>query len=156
TVRDSTGAVVPGAAITLVNLETGITAQTATSQSGEYEFPSVRVGRYKVTAEKAGFANALANDIGMNGNARQRVELTLLPTQGTEAGEVRGAVVAVETDSSQRGQIITNAQAVELPLNGREYSQLVLLTSGVRQSAVGTGSISTNREGSFNVNGLRS
>jgi hypothetical protein len=155
-VRDSSGAVVPGTVVTLTNIETGISAQTTSNEGGEYEFPSVRVGRYKVEAEKSGFAKALASDIVMNVSARQRVDLTLSPLQATESVQVSGAAISVETDSSQRGQIITNTQAVELPLNGREYSQLVLLTSGVRQSAVGTGSISTNREGSFNVNGLRS
>ena len=59
-------------------------------------------------------------------------------------------------DSSQRGQVITHEQAVALPLNGREYSALALLTTGVRLSALNTGSASTVREGSFNVNGLRS
>src|SRR5262249_51634375 len=85
-----------------------------------------------------------------------RVDLTLSVAKANESVEVSATPVLLETDSSQRGQIISKTQAVELPLNGREYSQLVLLTSGVRQSAVGTGSISTNREGSFNINGLRS
>src|SRR5262249_13436222 len=85
-----------------------------------------------------------------------RVDLTLSVARATGSVEVSAAPVLLETDSSQRGQLVSKTQAVELPLNGREYSQLVLLTSGVRQSAVGTGSVSTNREGSFNVNGLRS
>ena len=156
TVRDSTGAVVSGANVTLTNIETGISAQVSTTGTGEYEFPAVRVGQYKLTAEKQGFSKAGADNVAVNVSARQRVDLTLAPAQAAETVEVTGAVSLVETDSSQRGQIVTKSQAVELPLNGREYSQLVLLTSGVRQSAVGTASISTNREGSFNVNGLRS
>jgi len=155
-VRDSTGALVSGANVTLTNLETGISAQSTTTDAGQYEFPSVRVGRYKIVVEKQGFAKAIADDVVVNVSARQRVDLTLSPAQATESVEVNDAVSLVETDSSQRGQIVSKTQAVELPLNGREYSQLVLLTSGVRQSAVGTGSVSTNREGSFNVNGLRS
>ena len=156
TVRDSTGAVVAGANVTLTNLETGISAQASTNGAGEYEFPALRVGQYKVTAEKQGFTKGAADNVAVNVSARQRVDLTLSPAQASESVEVTSAVSLVETDSSQRGQIVTKSQAVELPLNGREYSQLVLLTSGVRQSAVGTASISTNREGSFNVNGLRS
>src|SRR5262249_53550386 len=118
--------------------------------------PAVRVGQYKILAEKAGFAKAFADHITVNVSARQRVDLTLSPAQAAESVEVTDAASLVETDSSHPAPIVTKSQAVELPLNGREYSQLVLLTSGVRQSAVGTASISTNREGSFNVNGLRS
>ena len=155
-VRDGTGAVVPGTLITLINLDTGIQAQVNTTSSGEFEFPSVKVGRYKLEAQKSGFSTAIANDLVINVSARRRVDLTLTPAQSSESIEVTATAVSLETDSSQRGQLISKTQAVELPLNGREYSQLVLLTSGVRQSAVGTGSVSTNREGSFNVNGLRS
>src|SRR5437868_9794681 len=72
----------------------------------------------------------------------------------TEAIEVTGTRPLLETDTSQRGQVITAKQAMELPLIGREYSALVLLSTGVRLSALNTGG-STPREGAFNVNGLR-
>lgn len=156
TVRDVSGAVVANAKVKLTNLETGIAVETATNEIGEYSFPAVRVGRYKVAAEQTGFTPAVASDVNVDVSTRRRVDLELRPLQAAESVEVVAAPLLVETDSSQRGQIISSTQAVELPLNGREYSQLVLLTTGVRQSAVGTGSISTNREGSFNINGLRS
>src|SRR5262245_30563080 len=156
TVHDATGAVVVGANVTLTNLETGISAQTVTNDTGDYWFASVRVGRYKLTAEKTGFAIASASDVAVDVSTGRRVEFQLKPARMSESVEVTAAAAVVETDSSQRAQVVSKTQAIELPLNGREYSQLVLLTSGVRQSAVGTGSISTNREGSFNVNGLRS
>ena len=88
--------------------------------------------------------------------SRQRVDLRMNVGQMAEAVEVTAAASPLETDSSQRGQVITHEQAVALPLNGREYSSLVLLTTGARLSALNTGSASTVREGSFNVNGLRS
>jgi hypothetical protein len=156
TVRDNTGAVVPGATVTLTNLDTGITATRMTDTNGSYEFMTVRVGRYKVTAELQGFSTALADNIQVTVGARQRVELQLTPGNLTETVEVVGAATRLETDSSQRGQIITSVQAVQLPLNGREYSSLALLSPGVRLSALNTGSSQTVREGSFNVNGLRS
>jgi hypothetical protein len=156
TVRDSSGAVIVGANVTLTNLDTGISAQTVTNETGDYSFASVRVGRYKLTAEKAGFAVATADDVTADVSARRRVDFQLEPARRSESVEVTAVPALVETDSSQRAQVVSKTQATELPLNGREYSQLVLLTSGVRQSAVGTGSISTNREGSFNINGLRS
>ena len=66
-----------------------------------------------------------------------------------------GGVKTLETDTSQRGQVVSGRQAAELPLNGREYSALAQLSPGVRLSALNTGGL-TPREGSFNVNGLRS
>ena len=157
TVRDNTGAIVPGATVTLTNLDTGVEIVRVSDANGNFEFITVRVGRYKVTAELEGFAIALADGIDVAVGARQRVDLSLRPGNVTETVEVTAAVTRLETDSSQRGQVITAKQAVELPLNGREYSMLVMLSPGVRNiSSIGTGSTVNPREGSFNVNGLRS
>lgn len=156
TVKDNTGAVVPGATVTLTNLDTGIAVTRVSDGLGNFEFVTVRAGRYKVTAELQGFSIALADDVQVTVGARQRVELQLTPGSLTETVEVVGAATQLETDSSQRGHVVTGEQAVELPLNGREYSALALASPGVRLSALNTGSASTVREGSFNVNGLRS
>ena len=156
TVRDNTGGVVPGATVTLTNLETGVTTVRVTEANGSFEFMTVRIGRYKVAAELQGFATAVADNVQVNVGARQRVDLALSPGQVNETVQVVGATQVLETDSSQRGQLISGRQAVELPLNGREYSALALLSPGVRLSALSTGSAVTSREGSFNVNGLRS
>ncbi|MBI3683857.1 MAG: TonB-dependent receptor [Acidobacteria bacterium] len=155
TVRDKTGAVMPGARITLTNLETGIRAEKNTDENGNYEFFTVRTGRYKVSAEKSGFATAFADGVLVSVNTRQRVDLEMAVGQVAESIEVTDAVRLVETDSSQRGQSVKAKQILELPLNGRAYSSLVLLTTGVRSSLLSTGG-ATPREGSFNVNGLRS
>jgi len=155
-VKDKTGAVVPGATVTLLNRETGVAQSKVTDPQGNYEFFTVRIGTYKVSAELQGFAPAAADGVRVTVGSRQRVDLTLTPGQLSEAVEVTSEVSVLEKDSSQRGQVITHEQAVALPLNGREYSALALLTSGVRLSALNTGSASTVREGSFNVNGLRS
>ncbi|MFO7692904.1 MAG: carboxypeptidase regulatory-like domain-containing protein, partial [Vicinamibacterales bacterium] len=156
TVKDNTGGVVPGATVTLMNLDTGVTTIRVTEANGSFEFMTVRIGRYKVTAELQGFATAVADNLQVNVGARQRVDLQLSPGQLTETVEVVAATTLLETDSSQRAQLITGKQAVELPLNSREYSALALLSPGVRLSALSTGSSITVREGSFNVNGMRS
>jgi hypothetical protein len=157
TVKDDSGGVIPGATVTLTNLETGIAVTRVTDVNGSYEFQTVRIGRYKVTAEIEGFSVALADNVEATVGARQRVDLTMKPGALSETIEVVGATTRLETDSSQRGQVITAEQAVELPLNGREYSGLVMLSPGVRNvSSIGTGSNANPREGSFNINGLRS
>jgi hypothetical protein len=156
TVRDATGAVVPGATVTLLNVDTGVSQNKATDADGNFEFFTVRIGTYRVSAELSGFTPAAVEGVRVTIGSRQRVDMRMNVGQVAEAVEVTAAVSPLETDSSQRGQVITNEQAVALPLNGREYSALVLLTTGARLSALNTGSASTVREGSFNVNGLRS
>ena len=155
TVTDSSGAAVADAAITLTNVETGVSQTRNTDTSGNFEFVTVRIGIYVITAEKPGFAVALAQNIQLSVGTRQRVDLALQVGQISERVEVTATATRLETETSQRGQLITGEQTRALPLNGREYSALTLLTTGVRLSALNTGGF-TPREGSFNVNGLRS
>jgi Carboxypeptidase regulatory-like domain/TonB dependent receptor/TonB-dependent Receptor Plug Domain len=155
TVTDGSSGVVADVLITATNVDTGVTTTRRTDANGHYEFVTLRIGNYLVTAEKAGFAIALAENIRLEVGARLRVDLGLQVGQLTERVEVSAVASLLETDTSQRGQIITGEQTRALPLNGREYSALALLTTGVRLSALNTGGF-TPREGSFNVNGLRS
>jgi hypothetical protein len=154
-VRDATGGVVPNATVTLTNTATGISVKKTTDAEGNYEFFTVRPGIYVVTAEQTGFAMALVDNVQVQVAARMRVDLQMSLGQLSERVEVTAASPLVETDTSQRGQVISGEQTRALPLNGREYSSLALLTTGVRQSAIGRGT-GTPREGAFNVNGLRS
>jgi Carboxypeptidase regulatory-like domain/TonB-dependent Receptor Plug Domain len=146
TVRDSSGAVVPEATVTLTNTATGVSFVKISNGEGNYEFVTVKPGIYLVTAEKTGFALALV----------ENVDLQMAVGQLTEKVVVTAASPLIETDTSQRGQVIGGAQMQALPLNGREYSSLALLTTGVRQSALNRSTNSTPREGAFNANGLRS
>jgi hypothetical protein len=155
TVRDATAAVVPDAAVTLTNVATGVSSTKTTNSEGTYEFFTVRAGSYIVTAEKSGFAVALVDNVQVEVGGRLRIDLQMTVGQVAEKVEVSARAPLLETDTSQRGQVITGEQTAALPLNGREYSALTLLTTGVRLSALNRGS-GTLREGSFNVNGLRS
>ncbi len=154
TVKDRSDAVVTGARVTLTNADTGFTSTKDTDENGNYEFVNVRVGRYKLVAEKTGFSNATAENVTVNVNARQRVDLIMTVGQITESVSVSANVSIVEADSSERGQVIETKKIVELPLNGRNYSDLALLSPGVRRSAYAVAN--PPREGSFNVNGQRS
>ena len=151
TVRDSSGGVVPGATVTLKNAATGIAATAVTDENGSYQFLNVRIGTYSVRAELQGFSVAEAENFAVTVNARQRVDLTLRIGNVGETVVVTGAAKLLETESSDRGQVIGKEQIVNLPLNGRAYADLALLSPGVRRSA-----ISDSRDASFNVNGLRS
>ena len=151
TVRDSSGAVVPGATVTLKNVSTGITANAVSDANGDYQFLNVRVGNYTVRAELQGFSVAEAESFAVTVNARLRVDLTLAVGSVGETVVVTGAARLLETESSDRGTVIGNEQIVNLPLNGRAYADLALLSPGVRRSA-----IAESRDASFNVHGLRS
>jgi hypothetical protein len=152
TVRDTTGAVVVDARVTLTNRDTGVAIERLSDANGNYEFFTVRIGAYVISAEKPGFSIALADDVQVTVGARQRVDLTMKVGEVTETVRVSASAVLLQTDSSERSQVITGEETRALPLNGREYSALALLSPGVRVSPLAAG----GREGSFNVNGLRS
>ena len=158
TVRDKTGAGVPKAALTLLNVDTGIQAKTTADDNGNYDFSNVKIGTYKVTVEAKGFSAEVASGITVNVGARQRVDFSLAVGTVTETVEVSGAAAPLETDSSEHGQVINSAAIVELPLNGRNYADLALLSANVVKSPIGASfsPSGTPREGSFNVNGMRS
>src|SRR5215468_10943756 len=155
-VRDPNGAVVPKATVTLKNLATGVTATAQTDNDGNYQFFNVKIGAYQVTAEAQGFARAVAENIQVTVKARQRVDLALKAGEVTETITVSSDVAPLlETESSDRGQVINRQQIVNLPLNGRSYADLALLAPGVRRSILAAQESGT-RDASFNVNGLRS
>ena len=156
TVRDTSSAVIPGAKVTLTSVETGITAERTSNDSGSFEFPALKPGRYLITAEKGGFAVAMIDDVQVQVGARLRVDLEMAVGQLTEKVEVRSSSPLLETDSSQRGQIVSGEQTRALPLINREYSTLALLTTGVKVAGSSLTTGNTPREGAFNVNGLRS
>ena len=156
TVRDASGAVIQRSKVTLENVKTGVTNVAQTNEVGNFDFINVPIGTYRIRAEAPGFKTAVAEQFTVTVNARQRVELTLAVGDTTQTVEVKAAAAALETDSSERGQIVSSTTIVNLPLNGRYYSDLALLTPGVRKSVFGMDQSSSNfRESSFNVNGLR-
>jgi hypothetical protein len=156
TVRDASESVIPGAKVTLTAIETGISTVRLSAADGNYEFPAVKPGTYLVTAEKSGFAVAMVDQVQVQVGARLRVDLKMPVGQVSEKVEVTATQPLVETDTSQRGQVISGEQIRALPLISREYSSLALLTTGVKLAGSSLTTGNTPREGAFNVNGLRS
>jgi hypothetical protein len=155
-IRDTSGGVLPGVTVTLLNVNTGISSTKVTDDHGAYEFFTVRVGTYTVKADLSGFTPREIPNVKVDVGARQRVDVTLGVGAVSETISVIAASPLIETDTSQRGQLITGDQTRALPLNGREYSALALLTTGVRLGSSNLTTGATPREGTFNVNGLRS
>ena len=131
TVKDASGATVPDAKVTLTNTQTGVSVVRTTTTDGNYEFVTVRPGIYIVSAEKPGFSIALIDNVQVQVAARLRVDMQMAVGQVSEKVEVTASSPLVETDTSQRSQVITGEQMRELALNGREYSALALLSTGV-------------------------
>src|SRR5215469_14100291 len=106
TVRDKSGSVLAKVAVTLVNQDTGVQAKAMSDDNGNYDFFNVKAGRYTVTAELTGFSKFSTPDVIVNVNSRQRVDVTMDVGVVTETVEVKGAAAALDTDSSERGQVI--------------------------------------------------
>ena len=158
TVVDPSGAPVPAAQITLRNIETNSMRELKTGSTGVYTIPSLPVGTYNLTAGAAGFQNVEVKDIKLDVNATRRVDVNLSVGQVSETITVESTAPLLNTENSTTGQIIESKRVTELPLNGRNFQQLQLLTPGSVSSnnfqtgqgmAGGAGSLTTN--GTMNI-----
>jgi hypothetical protein len=129
-VKDQQDAAVPSASITLKNLDTGATLNTKTDAGGAYEFPVVRPGPYSLKAEASGFKTFMNERFAVNVEARARVDVTLQVGDTSTTVSVNEAAAGVQTESSSLGDVVTNTKIVEIPLNGRFFLDLALLTAG--------------------------
>ena len=118
TIRDASGAALPNANVTIRNLATGITTTVQADAGGDFLFPNVRAGSYRISAELQGFSTAIVEQVTVAVNARQRVDLVMTPGTVTESIVITDAAQLLETDSSVRGQVVQRDQIVSLPLNG--------------------------------------
>jgi hypothetical protein len=143
--------------VTLTSKETGISAKTTTDNNGQYDFLEVQVGHYTLTVEQTGFAKS-TTDVAVDVEARERVDINLQVGAVSDTVTVNDAAAVLDTDSSEHSQVINTAAVAELPLNGRNYADLALLSTNAVKSpiAVSFAASGTPREGSFNVNGMRS
>jgi len=155
TVTDPSGAVVPHCQVALHNTATGALATVATDDRGEFRFIDISIGTYELKVTATGFQSAVAK-FGLEVGAHQRVDVSLKVASTATTVTTMANVTQLETESSERGQVVNEREIVELPLNGRQYSKLVELTAGVVPSPSEQGEGYGQREGSFNINGLRS
>src|ERR1700753_13395 len=159
TIRDQSGAAVPGAAISVTNTATNIETSTTSNSNGDYEVPSLHVGVYTISAKAANYAEAVAQNISVSVGNRQRIDLELKVGEAQTSVEVTDLALPLDTESSQRGQTITQYQTEALPLVSRNYSDLLALVTGSRQAPTAATTSSINslvRQGAYNINGQRS
>ncbi|HXR32817.1 MAG TPA: TonB-dependent receptor [Verrucomicrobiae bacterium] len=155
TVTDSSGGTVPGATVTIKNVDTGLTRTVTTSDDGSYSVPELPIGNYSVTVEKQGFKTGLITGIKVEVSVERRADVTLQTGQLSQKVEVLGEELPmVETTSNDMGGIVESNSVENLPVNGRDYQKLILLVPGA-SSGPDAITDSPGSYGTVSVNGAR-
>ena len=154
-VTDESGAVVPGVTVTVLNEGTGNARVVTTSESGGFAVPSLQPAIYSVSAEMPGFSQSQQTGVPLAVNQTLRVDLTLSIGEVTEVVEVSAAAMQLQTDTSTVASTVDNKKVVELPLNGRSFTQLTILMPGAVAGAGALTAFQTSGS-AVSISGLRS
>jgi hypothetical protein len=160
TVKDPQGAAVPNTEVTATQEGTGVTRNVTTNDEGVYLFTGLPAGRYTISTAPAGFKKTLSTGIDLHIAERLNVDLNLEVGAVGETVTVTGEASLVETRNSDVSSLVTEKQVTELPLNGRNYAQLVTLVPGISPvtqagagGAFGTGGTGLDSHVDMSVNG---
>ena len=161
TVRDTTGAVIAGAEVLLHNNDTTLNRTTTTNDAGYYYIADVQPGNYELKVTGQGFRSAIQTGINLVVNQNASYNLTLSPGSTNESVTVQASALGLETSTAELGVAVVRQQVNDLPLNGRNFTQILNLTPGVStvnvsQNSQGSGGIWSNPIGTFSypsVNG---
>jgi hypothetical protein len=155
TVVDSSGALIAGAEVSIIEADTNVTVHTATSSSGSFTAASLKPGTYRVTAGASGFSTTTVQNVVLVVGSQVRVDLKLTPGSAQQTVSVNAEQVGLDTENAAIGQVVTGEEIVDLPLNGRNFTQLLLLNSGAVSSSGEQGSLRANEGGSLTIQGSR-
>jgi hypothetical protein len=155
TVTDSTGAIVPDTKVTVTNTATNVAFHTASNSAGDYYAPSLQPGTYSVSAEAKGFQKSVTTGFVLAVDQKIRVDLALKPGAITDTVEVTAQAVALDTDSAALSQLVSQQQVEELPLNGRNFMQLLLVGAGAVTVGGEQGTMRQGEGDAISVNGGR-
>ena len=142
TVTDQSGAAVPGATVTLKNTDTGILRTVQTRENGKYEALSLPAGSYEVSASLSGFRTAVHTGIGMAVGQNAVVDFALQVGEVSQTVTVTGETAQIETTTATVSNLVDEKKVTDLPLNGRDLTQLSFLQPGVTKSPAGAGAFS--------------
>ncbi|HZY64194.1 MAG TPA: TonB-dependent receptor, partial [Edaphobacter sp.] len=151
TVTDILGAVVPGAKVTLTNIDTGLTLTRQTDSSGIFTFSPIKIGNYRILVSAPGFTQMKREGIHLDIQQRLQVNFALKPGATSEMVEVTSAAPLMQTEDASTGQVISAKTIDATPLNGRNWVFIAQLSAGIAPAngARGAG------KGDFNANGQR-
>ncbi len=158
TIHDASGAVIPDARITLTNLATGVRKLTRSNNAGGYVITNIPPGTYTLEVSKEGFISQTQAPFPLHVNESTTLDFTLSVGSAVQTVTVRAQGVGLQTSTAELGTVINSQSVDDLPLNGRNFSQLLTLTPGVSPISVGqnSGGSRTNAFGAFtfpSVNG---
>ncbi len=157
TVTDESGAAIPDVSVTLRNTETGFSRSVSTNSLGQYVAAAIPTGIYRVAAEKTGFSRLLRDGLQLSAADTATVNLALRLGDLKQTVEVTGSAPLLEAQNADVSQLIDNRRIVEMPLNGRTFTALLLLTPGAHVGSSGNlgNGVSYSMRGSANysVNG---
>ena len=137
TVADKTGAVVPGATVTIVDASRGFSRAIKTNGAGQYSVPNLEPGTYSVTTQAPNFQKLEKNGVTLDVGKSQRVDFLLVPGDITQTVAVTEQAPIVDTSSAVLSSTFDNAEIVNLPLQGRDFQNVISLTPGVERSPGG-------------------
>jgi len=146
-VVDNSGAVIAGAQVTATSQDTGASRAANTDDTGHYLITSLPIGLYTLRIEFKGFQTAEQKDIKLQVDEHRELDFSLAPASVSSSVEVNATAVAVESANASLGQVITSQEVAELPLNGRDFVQLAVLTPGTT-AETNTNSFFTSSAGS--------
>src|SRR5438094_3070303 len=130
-VKDPTGAVLPGATVNIIDTQRGLTRTVTSDEAGLYNAPTLIPGTYTVRVEFPGFKTLSRENVVVEVGSEIRVELTIEPGQQSETVTVSEAIPLIDTTGATLGGVLANAAINDLPLNGRNYQNLLNLIPGV-------------------------
>ena len=156
TVQDQSAAPIAGANVTATNLRTGLSRSVVSDEDGDYIINLLPVGDYSIRVERSGFKIGERSPVVLLINGKARVDFVLQVGNVNEKVVVSSSQPVLDTDTSESGQVIESTRVTQLPLNGRQFIQLTLLTPGVVPEVKGTLSSPLGLSGfSVNANGAR-
>lgn len=155
TVKDPSGAAITQVKVTVSNQATGFTRETRTNEAGVYTLPLLPVGTYTITAEQTGFSQVKRKDIRLNVDQIIRLDLDMAVGSTTETINVASSPIAIDTETSAVGFLVSQRQVTQLPLNGRNFLQLLFLGNGAVETNGEQGSMRQGAGNAISINGAR-
>ncbi len=155
-VRDSTGSVIPGAAVTVANEATGVAREVQTNANGYFVVTALPPAFYTVSAEAEGFKRTVKTNNKLDANIAAEVDVTLEIGAVTESVEVRAEAMQLQSETATVGQLVEETQIKNITLNGRNPIFLAMLKPGVTRTGSLAGFSYGLTSGGFAINGSRS
>jgi outer membrane receptor protein involved in Fe transport len=155
TVLDPTGAAIAGASITVKNVGTAFSQSVLSNDQGRYLVPDLPIGEYEVQGSLPGFQTVVRRGIQLTVGSRPVIDLQLPIGKTEETISVTGEISQVETTSSSVSSLVNQVQMRELPLNGRNFEQLILLAPGALSYPAGGSSALVGRAATYSISGSR-